>query len=465
MWNPRIIDTDKSLYIAIADAMERDVRNGTLKPGERMPTHRELAEIIGVNVTTITRAYANAEKRGLITGTVGRGTFITADVGIYASMAQPGERNVQAIEMGLVLPLYIKEPDISKTIENLLKTRQLNRYMRYSDPLGLPEHRETGALWVKRFGIEIPKENILICSGAQHALTCILSSFFKSGDKIAAEYLIYPGMKAIAKTLGIKLEPVAMDAEGMLPESLERVCQRSPVKGVYLMPNMQNPTTSVMSLQRKRELSDVILRHGLIMIEDDIYSFSNQKNQQAITPLVPENSVYIAGISKAFYAGLRVAFVAAPKQLLYKIGQAVVNTIWMTPALNVAIACECIRDGSADMIIADKLREAEMRYEKACRILSGYAIQGIPGGFFVWLKLPEEWSGKEFEIAARESGVNVFCADKFAVGGEKAPSAVRISLSGAETMEELVKGLNILKNILLGGYKGYKDRMELETIF
>ncbi|MDD4096315.1 MAG: GntR family transcriptional regulator, partial [Oscillospiraceae bacterium] len=64
MWDLKIIDTDQSLYVAIADAMERDIQLGILKGGERMPTHRELARIVGVNVTTITRAYKEAEKRG-----------------------------------------------------------------------------------------------------------------------------------------------------------------------------------------------------------------------------------------------------------------------------------------------------------------------------------------------------------------------------------------------------------------
>lgn len=463
MWNPRVIDTDKSLYIAIADALERDVRNGTLKPGDRMPTHRELADIIGVNVTTITRAYRDAEKRGLITGTVGRGTYIAADSGTDSSMAQPGDKVERRIEMGLVLPLYIKEPDVSEVITKVMKDRNLNRYMRYTDPLGLPEHRETGAFWVKRYGICVPKENILVCSGAQHALTCSLAALFKAGDRIAADYLVYPGMKAIAKTLGLKLEPVMMDEEGMIPESLERACQRNPVKGVYLMPGMQNPTTSAMSIRRKKELADIILRHGLILIEDEVYSFSNPENEQALTSLIPGNCVYIAGISKAFYAGLRVAFIAAPKQLLHKIGQAVVNTMWMTPALNAAIACECIRDGTADRIIRDKLEEANRRFEKAGEVLDG--IRGIPGGFFLWFRLPGDWSGREFEHAARERGVNLFCADKFAVGGEKAPQAVRISLTGAETLEEFGVGLGILKEILSGGVQEYREQVGFEPIF
>ncbi|SNT03576.1 transcriptional regulator, GntR family [Anaerovirgula multivorans] len=452
MWNPKTIDTDKSLYIAIAEALERDIRNGILKPGYRMPTHRELADIIGVNVTTASRAYKEAERRGLISGIVGRGTYVTADLGMDSSMMKIEEKVSKMIEMGLVLPLYSKEPDISRVIENVLKSNQMDRFLRYTDPLGLPDHRETGAYWVKRFDIKVSWENIVICAGAQHALTCCLSSIFEVGDRIATDSLTYPGIKTVAKTLGMKLEPIQMDEEGMIPESLEAACHRNPIKGLYLMPNMQNPTTSSMSMKRKKEIANIVEGYNLTLLEDDIYSFTNQSSMQAIASLIPENSIYIAGVSKAFYAGLRIAYVVVPKRFRYKVAQAVVNTIWMAPTLNAAIVSECIRDGTADKIISWKLEEISKRFEVAKEKLSNYCFSGNNNNFYIWLKLPNYWSGKEIELAARERGINIFSADKFAVGGEVAPSAIRISLSGTETIEELSKGLDILERILSNEY-------------
>ncbi len=448
MWNPKIIDTDKSLYIAVADALERDIRSGILKPGEKMPTHRELAGIIGINVTTATRAYKEAERRGLITGTVGRGTYVSTDCGTDSSIVKIEEKASKIIDLGPIYPLYNNEPDILMLIEKLGTSHQLNRFLRYSDPLGLPEHRETGAYWVKRFGITASADDILICAGAQHALTCCLTSICEAGDRIAVDCLTYSGFKSVAKSLNIKLEPISMDQEGMIPEDLEATCRRNSLKGLYLMPSVQNPTNASMSLQRRKKIADVAERNGLIVIEDDIYSFINQTNPPPLTTMIPQNSIFIAGVSKAFFAGLRVSFVVAPKQLRFQIAKAVLNTIWMAPTLNAAIVSECIKDGIADAIIKAKRQEAVRRFEIAQKELSGYSFTGPSTGYYIWLNLPAHWSGNELEIRARKAGVNIFGAEKFIVGSALPPPAARISLSGPDTKEQLTQGLGIIAKIL-----------------
>ncbi|MGE5631977.1 MAG: PLP-dependent aminotransferase family protein [Caulobacteraceae bacterium] len=452
MWNPKTIDMDKPLYIAIVDALERDINSGVLKPGQQMPPHRELADIIGVNVSTITRAYKEAERRGLVSGTVGRGTFISVDVNTATSMMRPETNNIGKLEMGLVLPLYEVEPDIEDKILHLVQSGHIAEYLRYTDPLGLPEHREIGALWTNRFGVPASADDIVVCSGAQHSMACCLASLFQAGDKIAVDSLTYPGIKSLSAMLGIRLVPVDMDGEGMIPEALEMVCRRDRIRGLYIMPGVQNPTTVSMSEGRRGKIAEVVLRHGLILIEDDAYSYTRPALPVPVACLVPQNSVYIAGVSKAFYAGLRVAFVVAPKHLRNRIAKAVLNTIWMTPALNAAIVSECIKDGTADKIMVAKKEEAARRFAVVRDKLAGYAFAGPAEGFFIWLNIPDRWSGKEFELMARESGVNIFCAEKFAVGSTTAPHAVRISLTGPSNIGELSRGIDVIKSLLDGEF-------------
>lgn len=450
MWNLKIIDTDKSLYIAIADAMERDIQLGLLKGGERMPTHRDLARIVGVNVTTITRAYKEAEKRGLITSTVGRGTFVTSDLGKSASLYRDEERGGHLIEMGLVLPLHTVEPDIGEVIGRVLKKGGLNRFMGYTPPNGLLRHREIGSQWIRRFGVEADAETTVVTAGVQHALLCVFSALFQPGDRIAVDCLTYPGVKAAAKRCGIYLEGVPVDPEGMLPKELESLCRRTDIKGVYTVSTMENPTNSVMSEERIQAIASIIEKRDLLLIEDDIYRFMSASGPAPLSTLIPERSVYLAGVSKAFYAGLRVGFLRAPKRLCGRIAQAVVDTMWMAPSLNAEIVCSCIEEGIADEIIARKIGEIRERASIAERILADCQYRYEKDSMFLWLHLPEERNSVEFEKSSAVFGVNVVSSEKFAVGGAVPPNCIRISLSGADSREELEKGLLIIRRILDG---------------
>lgn len=448
MWDLRVIDTDKSLYIAVADAIERDIRAEILTAGEKLPAQRDLAKKVGVNVTTITRAYKEAEKRGLVTSIVGSGTYISSDLGFNSALVNTDKGEGQRIEMGLVLPLYAAEPDIAPIIQKVLHKNNLNDFMGYTPAQGLLRHRETGSAWMKRFGILADAENIIVTAGAQHALNCILSSVFQPGDRIAVDCLTYPGIKTAARICGIQLEAVAMDGEGMTPQSLEAVCSRHDVKGVYTVSTMQNPTNAFMSERRSAAIAEIIAKRDLILIEDDLYRFASSGDSGPLTLRVPEHSIYIAGISKAFFAGLRVSFVAAPKRFCNRISQTVVDTLWMAPTLNAEIACECISGGTADEIIASKRQELRRRARRMETELSGYEYRYVPDSMFVWVTLPDYWRSVEFERTANLNGVNVISSDKFSVGSIVPPNCVRISLSGPGSMEEFEEGLAILRKIL-----------------
>jgi len=448
MWNLKIIDTDKSLYSAIADAIERDIKSGVLLSGEKLPTHRELAKIVGVNVTTATRAYNEAEKRGLITSIVGKGTFVTSDLGGNPPLINTNNGSGHLIEMGLVLPLYSVEPDIKPICKKALNNKQLNSFMQYTPPHGLASHRQTGARWVQQFGVCTTENNVIVTSGAQHAINCVLSGCFENGDRIAVDYLTYPGIKSAAKRCGIKLEGVLIDGEGIIPDELDALCKRHDIKGIYTSSCLQNPTNVNMSDRRKKELSCVIIKNELLLIEDDLYRFLCNDKSSTLTSLIPEKSIYIAGISKAFYAGLRIGFIVSPKQYYNKICQAIVDTIWMAPAINAEIACECINCGVANEIIRSKQEEIANRAGVMADVLKDYEYNYELYSMFAWLKLPNEWNSIKFEKAARENGINVIASDKFTVSNITLPNYVRISLSGAGSISEFEEGLGILLKTL-----------------
>lgn len=451
MWLPKIADTHTPKYIAIAEALEADIRAGRLVPGSQLPPQRELADLLALNVSTISRAYKEAERRGLISGTVGRGTFVAVDAAVTREMMRSGGGGQDQIEMGVVLPLYHQDPDLTERFALLQRRGDLSHYLRYTDPAGMPEHRQVGAEWVRRFGIETNIQQVTVTAGAQHGLACILAACFKPGDRIAVDVLTYPGIKTLAAMMHILLVPVLMDEQGMMSEALERACRREQLSGIYLMPAVQNPTGSSMGVQRRQEIAAIIDRHRLLLIEDDTYWYTAEERLPALSSLVPERSVFVAGLSKMLFAGLRTAFVVAVPDLQIRLAAAVLNTLWMAPTLSCALVCDSIQDGTVDNIISKKLQEAKIRNELAAEILS-QPLKNSESGFFLWYRLPESWTGRAFEEQAKARGVNLFCAEKFAVGNLEVEPAIRISLTGPETRQELAKGLHRIVAILEAGY-------------
>ena len=445
------MDTNKSLYVALADALERDIRSGVLQPGDRLPSHRELAKSVGVTVTTVTRAYAEAEKRNLITAMVGMGTFVAADAGVAASLVDTTVPSPKAVNMGLVHPLHGSEQYLEQVVGQVLARGNLHRYVPYAFAQGHGEHRETGARWVERFGVRASAESVVVTAGTQHALHCIFSRLFEHGDRVAVEKYTYPGVKSAARANGIRLEAVEMDAQGMLPESLDALCQRQGIKGLYTAGLVQNPTNCCMGPQRRQALSEVIRRHGLLLLEDGVDAFLNEGGDRTLTALLPAQSIFICGMAQAFYTGLRIAFVVAPKAMCASIAQGVVDSIWMTPPLCAEIICETINSGIADKIIAQKKQELDRRMDLFKKRLHGYSFVLDQRSMHVWLALPEGWTSTAFEQAAQRVGLQVYASEKFTVGHMPPPNCVRLAISSPYTGQEFCEGLDLLLHVLQCG--------------
>ncbi len=448
MWNPKIIDTDRVLYVSIADAIERDILAGVLKANEKMPTQRYLAKIIGVNLTTITRAYNEAKKRGLIYGTAGKGTFVMQSDKRHRTLPRVSNANDSLIDLGLVGSVSEHGSDLSKILRSVAKENNLDELFGYVPNQGLKRHREVAAGWLRRYGFNTDADSIVICAGATHAINCCLLGLFNPGDKIAVDALTFTGFKNAAALAQIKLEPVEMDSEGMIPVKLLNLCRKQQIKGIYLMPSMQNPTAAVMSKKRKHEIADIIEEYGLILIEDDIYNFTNQKDRTSISEMIPQNSVFICGLSKALLPGLRIAFTVLPDKFLDAFIQTVTNTAWMAAPICSEIASRLIENGIANDIVENKLQIIHRRLKIAEKMLEGFAYRAAENSMFVWLELPHGWTCANFEHEAFLNGVRVISAFKFYVGNGLPPNAVRISLGWVRNDEELIRGLSILVRIL-----------------
>jgi len=309
-------------------------------------------------------------------------------------------------------------------------------------------HREAGSVWCSHFGVGAGPERILVTAGGQHALLVLLSVLFRPGDRVAAGHLNYPGLMSAASLLGIKLVPVALDGEGVVPEALEEVCAREGVRGLYLMPGSHNPTTATPGPDRQARLAELARSRNLLVIEDAAYALTAEQPLATLATLAPERTFFIASVSKMVAGGLRVAFVASPAEQVERLELGITGTTWMASPLCAEIAASWILDGTADATMRRKRVEAARRNELARTVLAGRESAGLKNGYFIWLALPEPWRATDFERAAALRGVVVIAGDAFAGGQTPAAAAVRISLSAARSRQELERGLGILNDLL-----------------
>ena len=447
MWAPKTIDVSKPLYLAVFEALEKDIRSGLLQPGEKLPTHRKLADMIGVTLGTATRIYREAERRGLVAGIVGRGTFVTVGACKRPGLIDAGKPHL-VWDMGIAHPVNKPDPFLAAVSRKALQKRRQQTLMSYSDPQGLLEHRGIGSDWLSRFGLNIPPKNIVITAGAQHALFLACNCFFKAGDRIASDDLTFPGMKVAAQRNGLRLEGVPMDKEGMVPAELEALCNRQQIKGIYLSGRIQNPTNIFMSQERRVELCKIILRHNLLLIENDAHGCLSDSPHNILSSMHPEQSVFISSVSKAVLAGLRIAFAAVPEHLVSILAQGIADSMICVSPLCAEIATEAIQDRQINSIIQRKKTLIAKRVTMFRKIFADHEFNITDHSMSAWLLLPRSLKAAELEAEAARRNIKIFSSERFAVGSTPAPEAVRISLTGIEDLGQLRRALRTLENLV-----------------
>ncbi len=445
-WIRRISANGKPAYLAIADVIAEDVQSGRLSPRERLPPLRELAEDLDLNYTTVARAYAEARRRGLIDGKSGQGSYVRG------TAPRLPLRGGSGLEMTMNMP---PEPDDQALIQRLREaSSELFRggdpyqLLRYQDFGGSLADREAGAHWLGRRLGPVNAERVLVCPGAHAALTAMFSMLAQSGDLICVEALTYPGVKAIAAQLGIRLHALKLDDEGPSATDFEAACKHLSPKALYCNPTLLNPTSQTFSPSRREALAEIALQYSVPIIEDDAYAMLPREDITPLAMLAPELTYYLCGLAKSFGAGLRTAYVASPDQRrCQRLAGALRATTVMASQVTTLLATRWITDGTADMMLEAIRTECEARTEMAKRHFGAAKILSHPQSFHLWLPLTSPWSSVEFASYLRAQSVGVVASAAFATDANP-PEAVRICLGGPLSRAECESALTLIAETL-----------------
>ncbi len=432
VWVPIVEKTDGPMYLTIAEAIARDIRAGILKPGQRLPSQRALADTLGIDFTTVSRAYAAAGRGDLVEGRVGQGTYIKGLEPIHSIRTSSAKHH--SVDMSMNTPPQFDDVGLINQMwdgfNTLRSDHGMDFLMRHQTPGGSQIDRLAAQSWLQdHFNLD-QAEDVIICNGVQGATWSILSLIAKPGDTICCEELTYPGFLAIARYLDLKVVPVSMDKEGLDPDVFAEICKKTKPKALYTTPTLHNPTTITMSAERRQKIADIARQNDLQIIEDDAYGVLATSAPPPIAYFAPDLTWYVSSLSKCLAPSLRVCFVVSPIGLSTEgVKRSIRANGSMVSAISASLTTDWITSGLAKKITAAIRAETLCRQDDFSKWVPDIELR--KDAFHVWLPLPEGRSATEFVLNLRGVDIGLVPGAAFASG--KAPNAVRIGLGSTHS--------------------------------
>jgi DNA-binding transcriptional MocR family regulator len=421
-----------SLTQQIVDAFSDAIADGELGPGERLPATRALAELAGVNHLTAARAYRRLAELGLVSGRVGKGTFVRATAPHAAELvAEPepatggsdawqtyalpdaeesyGDQVLaEMLRLGTtaeerLLPLSLGYPspklfplDCMRQLSAEVLDTDGDRALQYGDVEGIPDLRAELAVLMERRGSAEAPENVIVTTGARQALTLAARAVLRPGDIAACESPSFIAPIESIRATGARTMPVPSDADGLDTEALEQLVRRHEIRLLALQPRLHNPTGRDLSPERRHHLVELARRHGFFVLEDGVYGDLRFEGE-SLPPLradAPEHVIYVDSFSKSVGGGLRLGWVAASGPVTDRIVREKRNDDMHSASLTQLIGARFLAGGHYERHIeqaADFYRErCDALVAAVDRELEPIASVTRPlGGGHLWVTLDE----------------------------------------------------------------------------
>ncbi|HWO78250.1 MULTISPECIES: PLP-dependent aminotransferase family protein [Bacillus] len=415
-WKPNRADKTP-IYKQIANYIEQGISSGVFSPDSVLPSERALANELQVNRSTVVAAYEVLQSLGLVERKRGSGTRISTDIwGISHKRIPNWTRYVEDGSFLPNLPLVqrIRTETQKNNLINLasgeltprlfptdqfrtiLSDHPFMGHLGYDHPLGNVILRETIASHVKEYkDIDTSSSSILITSGAQQALHLIVQCLLKPGDAVAIEDPSYCFSLPLFKSAGLRTFLLPVDEDGFNPDDLISLHKKHRIRMVFLNPDHQNPTGTVLSLERRKKVLELSAKFGIPIIEDDPYSlttFDGNVHPTLKTMDHDRNILYISSLSKIIASGLRIGWVIGPPQVIQRLADAKQQVDFGHSVFPQWIANEFL--GSTHFGKHISMLRKELKYQRdeitasLEETLSGETEFFIPeGGIHVWCKL------------------------------------------------------------------------------
>lgn len=441
-------------YTQLEALFHQAVADGTLAPGDRLPPMRDAAWRAGCSLGTMARVYRTLERQGLVTSEVGRGTYVKDPDSLSANEILPAH----GLDLGTDAPINLMMNEIAAPQGDSLLRSALGQavertpndhLMGYCDGMGVSAYKARLTALLPESLLPQAADGLLVTHGVQNGLYTALSRLAGPGDAVAVEPFSYPGIRACLGQLGLSGVPVDMDAEGLRPDALEAACRSGRIRLLVTSPTGHNPTTATTGQERREDICKIAVKYGLTILEDDIYGFLYDRSTPPYAALLPEQSVYLTGLSKRVAPALRVGLAVASPQTVTLMAQGITTQSWMvSPVLVAATALLADRIETLDDIARDTAARADRRTVLLKEKLSPHVADVAACRSHAWITLPEGLTDDALCERARAEGVLVTAGHRFANRQGIGHDHIRVSLLSTLSDDQFVHGLDRLTTAL-----------------
>ncbi len=418
------------LYERLAEDLSQQIKTGIFRPGERLPSVRQLAQQQQVSVSTAVSAYQSLEADGLIEPRSKSGFYVSPPqlnaplLPLATSGLKPTQLNMsdtiaeifrktrdrECVHFDLAVPHASYQPATAlKAATQRVLRQQFNRSLNLSPSPGELELRRLIAQRMTNHGCHLEPDDVVITNGCQEALVIALQAVTSPGDVVAVEMPCYYGFLQALESLGLTVVSVATDPhQGLDLNALEAVAKRWSIRACLCSPNFSNPTGGSMSDAAKLSLLMLAQEQDFTLVEDDIFgelahcetrpqtllSIAHQaarKDSRANT--LAQRVLYCSAFSKSLSPGLRLGWVVAGElRLRVMERQRAITT--GTASLTQLQVIEYLKSGHYDKHLANVRREYRRNIQAALAVVAEAFPEGTratqpQGGFVLWLSLPD----------------------------------------------------------------------------
>ncbi|SNR47674.1 PLP-dependent aminotransferase family protein [Paracoccus sediminis] len=447
-WSPDPAGLHRPAYVSLADQFARAIGEGLLPAGARLPPQRKLADRLDLSVQTVSRAYEDLIRRGLVVGEVGRGSFVLP-AGAENSPPYLARRPGELIDLSILKPVTDRmhldrfRDGMRWLADNLAAPSALS----FRPNSVLPAHQAVASAWLRRAGIEAAPDHIVITDGVTQAMTTAVMTAVPPGGTLAAAALTHHLLMPLSRYLGLHLEGLPIDGQGILPAPLDQLARRGSLRALYMQPSAINPTATVTGAERRAEIAAIARRHDLLIVENDMLNAMIVDRPPPMAVLAPERTLHINGFTKTTMPGLRLAYLAAPAHLAARVANRHLVTNWMATPAMVELLSHWIGDGTVDDLIGWQRAALADRHRIAAQVLGGTGYRWHPQSLHIWLELPPDRDEDGFVAQARQAGVAIASGRAFRLSERDRRNAVRIAL-GSTGPEDLRRGLVLVAETL-----------------